>query len=124
MKTVVLKAAAEQAFFQRGRALARLADAGEALPEEHTVSFEDPADLLKLLTATRLAVFRAVSEQPASITGLAERLHRDRSAVKRDVDRLARAGMVLVETRVLPGHGRMKEVRPSARSVRLEAVLA
>ena len=123
MKTVVLKASAEQEFFQRGRALARLADAGQALPEEHTVSFEEPSDLLKLLTATRLAVFRAVREQPASITGLAERLHRDRSAVKRDVDRLARAGMVLVESRVLPGHGRMKEVRPSARSVRLEAVL-
>ena len=30
MKTVVLKACAEQEFFQRGRALARLADAGEA----------------------------------------------------------------------------------------------
>lgn len=124
MKTVVLKAAAEQEFFRRGRALARLADAGEALPEEHTVSFEDPAELLKLLTVTRLAVWRAVSEQPASITGLAQRLHRDRSAVKRDVDRLALAGMVRVETRVLPGHGRMKEVRPLARSVRLEAVLA
>ncbi len=124
MKTVVLKAAAEQEFFQRGRALARMADAIEPLPEEHTVSFEEPSELLKLLTATRLAVFRAVREQPASITGLAERLQRDRCAVRRDVDRLARAGMVLVETRVLPGRGRMKEVRPSARSVRLEAVPA
>ena len=124
MRSVVLKTATEQEFFKRGRALAQLADAGQPLPEEYTVSFEDPAELLKLLTATRLELFRAVREEPASITGLAQRLHRDRSAVKRDVDQLVRAGMVLVESRVLPGHGRMKEVRPSARSFRLEAVLA
>lgn len=124
MKSVVLKTATEQEFFARGRELARRADAGRPLPEEHTVSFEDPAELLKLLTATRLEVFRAVRDEPASISGLAQRLHRDRSAVKRDVDQLARAGMVLVESRVLPGHGRMKEVRSSAERFRLEAVLA
>ena len=124
MTSVVLKTATEQEFFRRGRDLARQADAGVALAEEHTVSFEDPADLLRLLTAARLEVFRAVREQPGSITGLAQRLHRDRSAVKRDIDQLARAGMVRVESKVLPGHGRMKEVRSSARSFRLEAVLA
>jgi len=37
-----------------------LADAGQAIPEERTVSFEDPADLLRLLTASRLDVFRSV----------------------------------------------------------------
>lgn len=94
------------------------------MPEEHTVGFEEAAELLKLLTATRLDVFRAVRDEPASISGLDRRLHRDRSAVKRDVDQLARVGMVLVESRVLPGHGRMKEARSSARSFRLEAVLA
>ena len=124
MTIVVLKTATEAEFFERGRALARLADAAEPLPEEHTVSFEEPADLLRLLTAAHLAVFRAVRDGPASITDLARRLHRDRSAVKRDVDRLARAGMVTVEDKVLPGHGRMKEVRSAAKSFRLEAVLA
>ena len=124
MTSVVLKTATEQEFFKRGRDLARRADTGAALAEEHTVSFEDPAELLNLLTAARLEVFRAVREQPGSITGLAQRLHRDRSAVKRDIDQLARAGMVRIESKVLPGHGRMKEVRSSARSFRLEAVLA
>ena len=124
MKSVVLKTATEQEFFKRSQVLAQLADAGQSLPEEHTVSFGEPTDLLKLLTAARLQVFRAVKDQPASITGLAQRLHRDRSAVKRDVDQLLRAGMVKVETKVLSGHGRMKEVRASAASFRLEAVLA
>ena len=124
MKTLVLKTGAEQEFFRRGKALARLADAGKPIPKERTISFGEPADLLKLLTAARLDVFRAIKEQPGSITKIAERLQRDRSAVKRDVDRLAEAGMVSVETKVLPGHGRMKEIRPLATSFRLEAVLA
>ena len=124
MTIVVLKTATEAEFFGRGRALARLADAAMPLPEEHTVSFEEPADLLRLLTAAHLAIFRAVRDEPASITDLARRLHRDRSAVKRDVDRLARAGMVTVEDKVFPGYGRMKEVHSAARSFRLEAVLA
>jgi predicted transcriptional regulator len=50
-------------------------------------------------------------------------LHRDRSAVKRDVDQLAQVGLVTIETKVLPGHGRMKEVRASAGVFRLEAMV-
>jgi len=121
MKNIILKAGNENDFFQRGRELARLADAGKALPEERTISFEDPAELLRLLTVSRLDVFRSVRQDPGSITVIAGRLHRDRSAVKRDVDQLAQAGLVTIETKVLPGHGQMKEVRACAASFRLEA---
>ncbi len=123
MKTVILKASNEQDFFHRGKVLARLADAGAPLPEERTVSFEDPADLLRLLTASRLDVFRCVKDAPGSITVIAGRLRRDRSAVKRDVDQLAQAGLVTIETKILAGHGHMKEVRASAACVRLEATV-
>lgn len=123
MKNITLKAGTEQEFFRRGKTLARLADAGEQLPEERTVSFEDPAELLRLLTVSRLDVFRSVKDKPGSITVIAERLHRDRSAVKRDVDQLAQAGLVTIETKVLPGHGHMKEVRASASCFRLEAMV-
>lgn len=123
MKNIILKAGTEQDFFQRGKTLARLADAGKLLPEERTVSFEDPAELLRLLTASRLDVFRSVKDEPGSITVIAGRLHRDRSAVKRDVDQLAQAGLVTIETKILPGHGHMKEVRASAACFRLEAMV-
>ena len=123
MKNVILKAGTELDFFRRGKTLARLADAGEQLPEERTVSFEDPAELLRLLTVSRLDVFRSVKDAPGSITVIAGRLHRDRSAVKRDVDQLAQAGLVTIETKVLPGHGHMKEVRASAPCFRLEAMV-
>ena len=123
MKNITLKAGTEQDFFQRGKTLARLADAGKQLPEERTVSFEDPGELLRLLTVSRLDVFRSVKDEPGSITFLAGRLHRERSAVKRDVDQLAQAGLVTIETKVLPGHGHMKEVRAAATSFRLEAMV-
>lgn len=123
MKSVILKAGTEHDFFQRGSALARQADMGKQLPEERTVSFEDPAELLRLLTVSRLDLFRSVKDEPGSITVIAGRLHRDRSAVKRDVDQLAQAGLVTIETKVLPGHGHFKEVRAAASCFRLEAMV-
>ena len=123
MKNVTLKAGNEQEFFRRGKVLARLADAGQPIPEERTVSFEDPADLLRLLTASRLDVFRSVKGEPGSITDIAGRLHRDRSAVKRDVDQLAQVGLVTIEIKTLAGHGHMKEIRAAAGIFRLEAMV-
>jgi len=123
MKNVTLKAGNEQDFFRRGKVLARLADAGQPMPEERTVSFEDPADLLRLLTASRLEVFRSVKGEPGSITVIAGRLQRDRSAVKRDVEQLAQVGLVTIETKPLPGHGHMKEIRAAAGVFRLEATV-
>ena len=124
MNQLIVKTGNEDEFFKRGRKLGGLADRGEGLPEESVISFEDPADVLKLLTTARLALFRAIKTQPGSITAISERLHRDRSAVKRDIDELARAGLVMVEPKILPGHGQMKEVRAAAQSFRLEAQLA
>lgn len=124
MSKLTIKTASEDDFFQRGRQLAREADRGQLLPEESTISFEDPADVLKLITAARLALFRTIKEMPGSITEISERLHRDRSAVKRDVDELARAGLVTVAEKSLPGHGRMKEVRATAHRISLMAEVA
>lgn len=124
MSKIIIKTGTEEDFFTRGRQLAKVADRGEALADERIVSFEDPADLMKLITVGRLAVFRAVKEMPGSITQISQRLHRDRSAVKRDVDELERAGLVTVADKVLPGHGRMKEIRVTANRFSLQAEVA
>ncbi|OFZ70175.1 MAG: transcriptional regulator [Betaproteobacteria bacterium RBG_16_58_11] len=124
MRKVIIKTGTEEDFFKRGRKVAKLADLGAHLTDERIISFEDPADLLRLLTTARLALFRAIKERPGSITDMAERLHRDRSAVKRDVDELEKVGLVRVEPKTLPGHGRMKEVSVAANQFRLEAQLA
>ena len=124
MNKLIIKTGTEKDFFRRGRQLAMAADRGEPIPEERILSFEDPADVMKLLTTARVALFRAVKEMPGSITQISERLHRDRSAVKRDVDELARAGLVTIASKILPGHGRMKEVSAAADSFRLQAEVA
>jgi len=124
MSKVIVKTGATEDFFKRGRKIAKLADQGARLAEEKIISFEDPGDVLRLLTAARLSLFRTIKERPGSITDVAERLHRDRSAVKRDVDALERVGLVQVNPKVLPGHGWMKEVSVAARQFRLEAQLA
>ncbi|NML25699.1 hypothetical protein HHL15_08080 [Zoogloea sp. G-4-1-14] len=61
---------------------------------------------------------------PGSITQISERLHRDRSAAKRDVDELARTGLGTASEKILPGHGRMKGVRAAAQRIRLVAEVA
>ena len=73
--------------------------------------------------AARLALISAVKAQPDSITAIAERLHRDRSAVERDVDSLHKAGLLAVEQTVLAGHGMMKRVSLGAQKLRLQAEL-
>ena len=123
MKRITIKTGTEAGFFARGNALAKLADQGQRIAHESVLSFEDPSDMLRLLTQGRLAVLGAVREQPDSITGVALRLGRDRSSVKRDVDALERAGILLVDSMILPGHGRMKQVRPVAARLRLQATV-
>jgi len=124
MKKVTVKVETPEGFFRRGKDTARLADRGEPLAEEMTLSFEDTADMLALLTPRRIEVFREVKVKPGSLTDISLRLKRDRSAVKRDVDALARAGLVVVSVKKLPGHGLMKEVRASARRIKVRAEVA
>ena len=124
MTKVTIKTGTQADFFKRGRALARAIDRGEPAPEESVISFEDPVDLIKFITSARLTLFRAVKETPGSITDISQRLRRDRSAVKRDVDELERAGLVTITEKTLPGHGRMKEVRAAANRFSLHAEIA
>lgn len=118
MKTTIKVASADE-FFKRGKEIAKLADQGKRIPRERIIAFEDPEDLARLITTAKLVLFREVRECPGSITDLSQRLHRDRSAVKRDVDELQRIGLVEVEERIFPGHGRKKEVRAAAEQVLL-----
>lgn len=123
MKKVTIGLGDEDDFFERGRRVAKAADRGEVIPEEAVVTFGDPVELVRALTPSRLELVAAVKAQPDSIQGIADRVHRDRSAVRRDLQALIEAGIVLVERRVLPGHGTMKFLQVPAKKVVLQAVL-
>jgi predicted transcriptional regulator len=118
MKTII-KVATTDEFFKRGKVIAKFADQGKRIPRERVIAFEDPEELARLITTAKLVLFREVRECPGSITDLSQRLHRDRSAVKRDVDELKRFGLVEVEDMPFPGHGRRKEVRAVSEQVLL-----
>ena len=124
MKRTTVRVGTAREFFERGRNYARRARVGARLPESRLISFEDPEDMMRILSPAKLRLLRAVKAHPGSIGSIASRLGRDRSAVAREVAQLERFGLVRVAEAVHPGHGRMKKVSAVAGEIRLEAVIA
>lgn len=106
-----------EAFFNRGKDIAHLADAGKTIPESFMISFEDPKDFSKIVSPARLALIASVRKESASLTDLAKKLHRDRSAVKRDISLLETFGLVSIMERNNPGHGKIKEVSATSEKI-------
>lgn len=123
MRKTEMRVERVEAFFERGRKLAKAADRGDAIPFSRVVAFEDVASLLHVLTEKRVLLLKQVQETPTSIGVLAQKLKRDRSAVTRDVQVLERFGVVQVTEKPLPGHGRQKWITPLAGRIQLTAVL-
>jgi len=112
-----------EGYAKRALARARKLDRRQTIQPEITITFEDPLAMVEVLTAQRLRLVQTVRAQSASISALAAALGRDPKAVRRDVRRLERAGVVRTREQVNPGHGRTKIVEPVARQYRLTAVL-
>ena len=110
-------------FFERSLKRARRLDRGKKLATEIRLTFEDPADQLRVLTAQRVRVIRAVRKKPAPVSDLAIVLKRDRTAVKRDVKILTSFGLVKIREETNPGHGRRKIVQPLASKYELVATI-
>lgn len=123
MRKTEIRVERVDAFFERGRRFAKAADKGDAIPPSTVVAFEDVEALLHVLTEKRVLLLKQVKETPTSITVLAKKLKRDRSAVTRDVQVLERFGVVQVTEKPLPGHGRQKWITPLAGKIQLTAVL-
>ena len=123
MRKTEMRVEQVDAFFERGRKLSKAADQGAAIPFRRVVAFEDVESLLHVLTEKRVLLLRQVKETPTSISVLARKLKRDRSAVTRDVQVLERCGVVQVTEKPLPGHGRQKWITPLAGRIELTAVM-
>jgi predicted transcriptional regulator len=94
---------------------------GEHVEPEKSLSFETPVDLLEFLTVERFRLFEMTRQRSLSISGLAEALDRDPSAVRRDVKKLVEFGVLRTREKRNPGHGRMKIVEPTADSIEIRA---
>jgi predicted transcriptional regulator len=108
-------------FFDRAREHARKLDRGLELPPEITVSFESPADMMRVLSAQRVRLLRAARQKPSAVSDLAARLRRDARAVSRDVELLEQFGLVRTRYEINPGHGKRRIVEPRAARYQLVA---
>jgi len=111
-----------EGFKKRALARARLMDAGLPFPPSRGITFESPAEMVRLLSPARLDLFDAVKNRTLSIRELAQTLGRDVSAVRRDVSALEKFGIVRSEQIVNPGHGRVRMVSAPA-SISISAEL-
>jgi predicted transcriptional regulator len=121
-KVLIATGTAER-FFNRVRSHAAKLDSGEIILPEISITFEDPLELLNVLTAERVRLLRRARAGSQPIAELASGLKRDVRAVSRDVVRLEKAGLLRTSYRVNPGHGRYKVVEPVAREYSLTANL-
>lgn len=111
-------------FFKRAHKHARILDSGETLPGETTIIFEDPAQLLGMLTVERKRLLHTLRDEGATpITALAERLGRDRRAVSRDVSAMREHGMVKTKYVFDAGKKRNMVVMPTAKRLELKAAI-
>jgi predicted transcriptional regulator len=108
-------------FFARSRERARKLDRGERMPVEIRVVFEDPADLMQVLSTERIRVLQAVRTRRIPVSQLASDLKRDRQAVMRDVRLLESFGLLKTRDAPNPGNGRRRIVAPLAARYQLVA---
>lgn len=108
-------------FFRRVRENAGRLDRGEAIEPGITITFEDPLEMLEILTAERVRLLRKTKSGARPIANLASDLRRDVRAVSRDVARLEKVGLLRTSYRTNPGHGRFKIVEPVAQEYVLTA---
>ena len=120
---VTVSSGSVEAFIGRSLERAQRLDRGEKLVPEITMTFEDPADLVRVLSAERVRVIHALREKPAAVSELAATLRRDRKAVKRDVTLLESFGLVNAREEINPGHGRRRIIEPLAAKYQLVATI-
>lgn len=101
----------------------RAADKSETIKPSHTIVFEEPAEMLRFLSATKMKLMYEIRKHPGSISNIAKSMKRNRAAVYRDIQEMESFGLVKTHEAVNPGHGRHKIVQASAKELKLEAYL-
>lgn len=123
MTKVVIRTDDVAGFFSRAKDAAVRADRGEAFEGKVTLSFEDPQRMFTVLSEARRRLMLEVMHEPRTINELSHRLHRNRSAITKDVGLLEKMGLLVSQRQTNPGHGIQKVVRSVAPRIEMVATL-
>ena len=123
MTKIVIRTDDVADFFSRVKDAARRADRGEASEDKVTLSFEDPQRMFTVLSEARRRLMLEVMHEPRTINELSHRLHRNRSAITKDVGLLEKMGLLVSQRQANAGHGIQKVVRSVAPKIEMIATL-
>lgn len=123
MTKVVIRTDDVEGFFSRAKDAARKADRGNAFEGTVTLSFEDPQRMFTVLSEARRRLMLEVMREPRTINELSQRLHRNRSAITKDVGLLEEVGLLVSRRQANPGHGIQKVVRSIAPRIEMVTTL-
>ena len=85
MAKVVIRTEDVDGFFARAKDAARRADRGQPFEGQITLAFEDPQRMFSVLSDARRRLMLEVMHEPKTINELTQSLHRNRSAITKDV---------------------------------------
>ncbi|MDP2169793.1 MAG: hypothetical protein Q8J96_05165 [Rhodocyclaceae bacterium] len=123
MTKVVIRTDDVDGFFARSKDAARRADRGQPFDGKITLAFEDPQRMFTVLSDARRRLMLEVMHEPKTINELTQSLHRNRSAITKDVGLLEKVGLVVSQRLANPGHGIQKVVRSIAPKIEMVATL-
>ena len=123
MTKVSVRTGDSAGFFARARETARTADQGKAFDGKITLSVEDPQRMFTVLSESRRRLMLEIMEVPKTINDLTARLHRNRSAITKDIGMLEKLGLVISSRQTNPGHGIQKMVQAIAPKIEMVATL-
>ena len=123
MTKVSVRTGDSAGFFARAREAARKADQGKVFNGKVTLSFEDPQRMFTVLSESRRRLMLEIMEEPKTINDLTARLHRNRSAITKDIGMLEKLGLVVSSRQINPGHGIQKMVQAIAPKIEMVATL-
>ena len=123
MTKVVIRTDDVDGFFARTKDAARRADRGQTFDGRITLAFEDPQRMFTVLSEARRRLMLEVMHEPKTINELTQSLHRNRSAITKDVGLLEKVGLLVTQRQTNPDHGIQKLVRSIAPKIEMVATL-
>ena len=119
MTKVVIRTDDVDGFFARTKDAARRADRGQTFDGRITLALEDPQRMFTVLSEARRRLMLEVMHEPKTINELTQSLHRNRSAITKDVGLLEKVGLLVTQRQANPGHGIQKLVRSIAPKIEM-----